>query len=142
MTKDEDSLGMLLGDVHRQMRRLFLQQLEGSCLTQAQSRALVHISRCEGMRQVDLAEKLDIQPITLARQLDQLAESGLIERRNDPNDRRAYQLFLTDTAAPYLERLRQAAEVVHQRTLSALSAEEVAALYRSLETLRTHLSHS
>ncbi|MGL6502645.1 MarR family winged helix-turn-helix transcriptional regulator [Aeromonas caviae] len=45
---------------------------------------------------MDLAERLDIQPITLARQLDQLAESGLVERRSDPHDRRAYQLHLTE----------------------------------------------
>jgi len=84
MNKQPDSLGFLIGDVQRLMRRQFQQQLEGSCLTLAQARALVHIARSEGIRQVELADGLDIQPITLARQLDQLAENGLVERRSDP----------------------------------------------------------
>jgi hypothetical protein len=67
MNKQPDTLGFLIGDVQRLMRRQFQQQLEGSCLTLAQARALVHIARSEGI-QADLAERLDIQPITLARQ--------------------------------------------------------------------------
>ncbi|MGL6645389.1 MarR family winged helix-turn-helix transcriptional regulator [Aeromonas caviae] len=100
MNKQPDTLGFLIGDVQRLMRRQFQQQLEGSCLTLAQARALVHIARSEGIRQVDLAERLDIQPITLARQLDQMADNGLVERRNDPNDRRAHQLHLTEGPPP------------------------------------------
>ncbi len=100
MNKQPDTLGFLIGDVQRLMRRQFQQQLEGSCLTLAQARALVHIARSEGIRQVDLAERLDIQPITLARQLDQMAENGLVERRSDPHDRPAYQLSSDRRGAP------------------------------------------
>ena len=56
MNKQPDSLGFLIGDVQRLMRRQFQQQLEGSCLTLAQARALVHIARREGIRQVELAD--------------------------------------------------------------------------------------
>ena len=141
MNKQPDSLGFLLGDVQRLMRRQFQQQLEGSGLTLAQARALIRIVRCEGIRQVDLADRLDIQPITLARQLDQLAEAGLIERRNDPHDRRAYQLYLTEAATPYLAMIKQASEVVHQRALGDLGEEAANALIQSLKTLHTNLSH-
>ena len=141
MNKQPDSLGFLLGDVQRLMRRQFQQQLEGSGLTLAQARTLIRIVRCEGIRQVDLADRLDIQPITLARQLDQLAEAGLIERRNDPHDRRAYQLYLTEAATPYLAMIKQASEVVHQRALGDLGEEAANALIQSLKTLHTNLSH-
>lgn len=142
MNKQPDSLGFLLGDVQRLMRRQFQQQLEGSCLTLAQARALVHIARSEGIRQVDLADRLDIQPITLARQLDQLAENGLVERRNDPTDRRAYQLHLTEAATPYLAKIKQASEVVHQRAIGELGEAATLALCDSLKALRDNLSHS
>ncbi len=140
MNKQPDTLGFLIGDVQRLMRRQFQQQLEGSCLTLAQARALVHIARSEGIRQVDLAERLDIQPITLARQLDQLAENGLVERRNDPNDRRAHQLFLTEGAEPYLERIKQASAVVHQHAIGELGEAGTRALCDALKTLRDNLS--
>src|SRR4051812_9261819 len=95
-----DTLGFLLADVSRLMRRAFQQRLEGSSLTLAQARALIYVSRHEGVRQIDLADLLEIQPITLARLIDQLAAAGLVERRPDPTDRRAYQVFLTSAAAP------------------------------------------
>ena len=141
MNKQPDTLGFLIGDVQRLMRRQFQQQLEGSCLTLAQARALVHIARSEGIRQVDLAERLDIQPITLARQLDQLAESGLVERRSDPGDRRAYQLYLTEAATPYLAMIKQASDLVHQRAIGELGEEATEALCRSLKILRANLGH-
>ena len=141
MNKQPDSLGFLIGDVQRLMRRQFQQQLEGCCLTLAQARALVHIARSEGIRQVELADGLDIQPITLARQLDQLAENGLVERRSDPTDRRAYQLYLTEAAAPYLAMIKQASDVVHQRAIGELGEEATDALCRSLKILRANLSH-
>ena len=75
-----DSLGFLLADVFRLLRQNFQRRLEGSSLTLAQARALVYLSRHEGVRQVDLAEMLEVQPITLARLIDQLADAGLVER--------------------------------------------------------------
>jgi len=134
MNKQPDTLGFLIGDVQRLMRRQFQQQLEGSGLTLAQARALVHIARSQGIRQV--------QPITLARQLDQLAESGLVERRSDPHDRRAYQLFLTEAATPHLAMIKRAADLVHQRAIGELGEEATEALCHSLKILRANLCHS
>ena len=86
-----DGLGFLLADVSRLMRREFAQRMGGrlSSLTFAQARALVHLSRSEGLRQIELANLLEVQPITLARLIDQLDARGLVERRADPDDRRA-----------------------------------------------------
>ena len=66
---------------------------------------LVRLDRSEGLKQSELAEILDLQPISLTRLLDRLAENGLIERRADPNDRRANRLYLTPAARPLLEQL-------------------------------------
>lgn len=142
MSKQPDTLGFLISDVQRLLRRQFQHQLEGSCLTLAQARVLVHIARSEGIRQVDLADRLDIQPITLARQLDQMADNGLVERRNDPNDRRAHQLYLTPQADPYLARIRQASDTVMQLTVDELGEAQTRVLCDSLQTLRAALSHS
>jgi MarR family transcriptional regulator for hemolysin len=59
---------------------------------------LTRLDRFEGLKQSELAEMLDLQPITLTRLLDRLCASGLIERRPDPNDRRANRLYLTPSS--------------------------------------------
>src|SRR5690606_34684335 len=66
-----DNLSFLLADVARLLRRTMARRLEGSELTFAQARVLVHLARDPGLRQVELAARLEVQPITLARLLDQ-----------------------------------------------------------------------
>jgi DNA-binding MarR family transcriptional regulator len=78
MTSEENSLSFLLADVSRMMRQAFQNRLEGSSLSLAQARALVYLARHQGVRQIDLADMLEVQPITLARLIDQLAEAGLV----------------------------------------------------------------
>lgn len=140
MKSRQDSLGFLVSDVARLMRRAFERQIEDSALTLAQARALVYISRNEGIRQVDLADLLEVQPITLARLVDQLAGEGLVERRADPADRRAFQLFLTATAAPQLASIDRAVIAVRKAATRALTRDQVAAVGLALQQMRDNLS--
>lgn len=135
-----DNLGFLLGDVSRLMRRTFRQRMAGLELTFEQMRVLVHISRNEGIRQVDLADLLDVQPITLVHQIDQLAENGLVERRADPTDRRAYQLFLTGAAAPHLAAIKKVAATIQTDMFRGLSKDQIALVLASLRTVRDNLA--
>lgn len=139
MELNQDSLGFLLADVSRLMRRAFQQRLEGSSLTLAQARALVYVSRHEGVRQVDLAEMLEVQPITLTRLIDQLADAGLVERRADPADRRVYQVFLTPTAAPHLAAVRQVATAIQADVLRDLDEQQTAVVFLALRKIRDSL---
>lgn len=140
MKAQQDSLGFLLADVSRLMRQAFKQRLEGSSLTLAQARALVYVSRHEGVRQVDLADLLEVQPITLARLLDQLANTGLVERRPDPHDRRAYQVFLTPAAAPHLAAIKQVATAIRMDALRDLDQQQAAMVFLALRKMRDNLS--
>jgi DNA-binding MarR family transcriptional regulator len=140
MKLQQDSLGFLLADVSRAMRRAFQQRLEGSSLTLAQARALVYVSRHEGVRQVDLADMLEVQPITLARLIDQLAEIGLVERRPDPNDRRAYQVFLTPSSTPHLTAIDQVVAAIRIDALRGLNEQQAAIVFFALRTMRDNLS--
>ncbi len=135
-----DDFGFLLGDVVRLLRRNFRQRMGGIELTYEQMRALVSISRREGIRQVDLAELLDVQPITLVHQIDQLAQNGLVERRADPADRRAYQLFLTKAATPHLSAIKKAMTAIQADMFRGLSKEQVAVAFASLSTVRDNLA--
>lgn len=136
----QDSLGFMLADVARLMRRDFKLRLQDSCLTHAQARVLVHTSRHEGIRQVELAEMLEVQPITLARLLDQLAEVGLIERRPDPRDRRAHHVYLTDAAAPHLASIERVAKKITKAAMRDLTQKQAAAALTALRKMRDNLA--
>ena len=140
MKSRQESLGFLLADVSRLMRRAFQQRLEGSSLTLAQARALVYVSRHEGVRQVELAELLEVQPITLARLIDQLAEAGVVERRADPADRRAYQVFLTPAAAPHLAAIEEVAAAIRADALRDLGEQQAGIVLSALRKMRDNLA--
>ena len=136
----QDTLGFLLADVSRLMRRAFQQRLEGSSLTLAQARVLVYVSRNEGVRQIDLAEMLEVQPITLARLLDQLAKAGLVERRAALADRRAYQLFLLPAATRQLTAIERVAKAVRANALRGVSEKQAAGVMSALRKMRNNLA--
>lgn len=140
MPDSPDHVGFLVADVSRLMRRAFQARLDGADVTYAQARALVWLARQEGLRQVDLAEQLEIQPISLARLVDQLAEAGLVERRPDPDDRRAYRLYLTAAAAPRLAEIRAIGEAVRTEALAGLDARQAAATLDGLRRIRATLA--
>jgi MarR family transcriptional regulator for hemolysin len=101
----EREFAFMVSDVARMMRTLVDQEARKFGSTRAQWSVLFRLERYEGLKQSELAEILDIQPITLTRLIDRLCDSGLIERRSDPTDRRAKRLFLTPAARPFLDRL-------------------------------------
>jgi MarR family transcriptional regulator for hemolysin len=79
--------------------RLLRNYIDGRAKTRGTTRAqwivLFRLRQQEGLSQVDLADVLELQPISLVRLLDRLVEHGLLERRPDPKDRRANKLHLT-----------------------------------------------
>ncbi|MDG4717980.1 MULTISPECIES: MarR family winged helix-turn-helix transcriptional regulator [Thalassospira] len=119
----KQNIGFLMKDVTRLMRRNFMRHADEFGLTQAQMQALVYVARNEGIRQVSLAEMLEIQPITTARLIDKLVEEGLVERRADPDDRRAFQLFATDAATPLLDRIFVVAAAAREEAMAGITPE-------------------
>ncbi len=140
MPRLEESIGFLLSDASRLMRRSFEQRITGSSLTLAQARALAHVARNEGCRQVELADQLEVKPITLARLLDQLEQAELVERRPDPDDRRAYRLYLRPQADQALDDIRTAGAAMLAVALQGFSEAEADALASALRKMRSNLS--
>src|SRR5579872_3393618 len=105
MSINNRDFAFLLSDVARLARTYSDQEVRQYGMTRAQWAVLARVERNQGLKQSELAELLDLQPITLTRLIDRLCDSELIERRSDPNDRRAKRLFLTAAARPMLEQL-------------------------------------
>jgi DNA-binding MarR family transcriptional regulator len=119
---DDRSIGFLINDVARLLRRNFNRRVQSLGLTQAQWRAIAHLARTEGMTQIALADSLDIQPITLTRLIDRMEAAGWVERRDHPQDRRAVQLFLTPKAQPVLDEMHSRATETIAEAVGGLSA--------------------
>src|SRR6478609_5475825 len=109
-----------LTDVARLLKTYADQRARQFGISRAQWSVLFRLDRSEGLKQSELAEILDVQPITLTRLLDRLAANGLIERRPDPNDRRANRLYLTPAARPLLDRLADLGSDMMGTVLSGL----------------------
>jgi DNA-binding MarR family transcriptional regulator len=134
-----DSLGILITDSARLLRRRFDERARCLGVSRAQWQVLFALSRNEGINQAGLAEAVDVETITVGRMVDRLAEAGLVERRADPADRRAWRLFLTPPAHPILAELRLVAEAVMAETLAGLGTTGEAALADLLTTVRANL---
>jgi MarR family transcriptional regulator for hemolysin len=139
-TLDAPTLGFLLHEVARLMKRHFERNARGSGLTRSQWQVLAYLSRHEGINQSGLAELLEIEPITLGRIVDKLQVSGLIERRPDLSDRRAWLLHLTPTAGPKLTLLHGLGAVTRGEALAGVPDVDIEHLLKTLQALKANLT--
>src|SRR5476649_1787888 len=126
-------------DVARLIKTYADQRARQFGISRAQWAVLIRIERTEGLKQSELAEMLDLQPITLTRLLDRLGASGLIERRADPHDRRAKRLFLTPAARPLLERLGALGEELMSTALAGIDRPTVKLMLTNLSIAKENL---
>jgi DNA-binding MarR family transcriptional regulator len=135
-----DTLGFLISDVSRLMRQRFDARARLIGVTRAQWRTLTTLSRHEGINQGGLADLLEVEPITLCRMIDRLESAGLVERRRDPGDRRAWLIFLTDKARPIIDQLHTLADDLFCDALYGIDDKTRDAMFATLNAIRTNLS--
>lgn len=135
----ENSVGAILADVSRMMRRAFDERARDIGVTRPQWQLLTVLSRHEGEHQGRLAELLDVEPITLSRMIDRMQQAGLVERRADPADRRAWRLYLTDRAQALIGELRPLGLEVMAIALDGIPEKRQVALRNTLEQIRRNL---
>jgi DNA-binding MarR family transcriptional regulator len=137
-----ESLGFLVSDVSRLMRRRFDERARKSGATGAQWRTLKILERHEGLNQGQIAELLEVEPITCCRMIDRLEEAGLVERRRDPADRRAWRIYLTEKAGPVLAELHDIAGAMLEAALNGLDSAQRDALIASLNVVRSNMTQT
>jgi MarR family transcriptional regulator, transcriptional regulator for hemolysin len=107
--------------------------------TRAQWVVLFRLRACEGLSQVDLADVLELQPISLVRLLDRLVEQGLLERRHDPRDRRANQLFLTEAGRSLVDELDSLRDDIAKNVLDGIPDEVIASSLKTLVDIKERI---
>jgi len=142
LADERRTLGFLLRDTSRLMRRRFAQRARdaGLGLNRSEAAVLAEIARTEGVNQTMLAARLDIEPITLVHLVDRLQDLGLAERRAQPGDRRMRTLWLTEAAWPVIEQILAIRRLVRQEAMADLTPDAAAALVSSLQTVRARLA--
>jgi DNA-binding MarR family transcriptional regulator len=134
------ALALVMHDVSRLLRRRVDKAAQTLGLTSAQWRVLAFVSRCEGSNQASMADHMDMEPITLSRHLDRMQAAGMIERRPDPNDRRAHRLFLTETGRTLMDGFRAVTSDVMDDFVEGISEEELATAIDILARMRANLT--
>lgn len=132
-----ESIVFMMSDVARLIHSFSHHQIGWGSLSLA--RVLMCAASNQGIRQVDIAQQLAMQPVSIARFVDQLVRIGVIERKTDPADRRAYRLFLREDSDGKLESLEKILSKIGLTALRGMGTEEVSMLVSALVKIRQNL---
>ncbi len=138
---DNDFLFALF-EVQRLLRLYADKQASRYGLTRAQWAVLAKLERTEGLKQTEVAEMMEMQPITLTRLIDKLCQAGLIERRSDETDRRVNRLYLTKTARPRMAKLAVLRSEITRAALADISVPDAHRLVEQLETVKDNVRNA
>src|SRR6201998_2315294 len=128
-----------LGELQRRMRAYADREAARFGITRAQWAVLAKVERTEGLKQSELAEQMEMQPITLTRLIDRLCDNGWIERRGDETDRRVNRLYLRKAARPLLGKLSGLRSELTATALDGISPSDAQRLLTQLETIKENV---
>jgi MarR family transcriptional regulator for hemolysin len=134
------NFGFLLKDLSRRYVLRFEQRAEAMSLTLTQCKALTQLEQNEGTSQARLAELTDVEPMAMVRILDRMETDQLIERRLDPDDRRARRLYFTDKGRPLVGEVWRLAELTRNEMFLGVNKEERLTFMRVLDRLHANAS--
>jgi len=137
-----ESLGFLMHDAARLLRKRFEVQAAELGLTSAQWRLLVNLFKRGPLPQARLAELLEIEPISLSRLVDRMAEAGWVERRPDPSDRRIRIVHATDKTRSTISAARHIADSIYAEALAGLPPDATETMTAMLRQIICNLSQT
>src|SRR4051795_4214746 len=137
-----ETLPFEIGETAHALRKAFDRGAVGMGVTRAQWKVLFKLTRRPGLRQIELADMLDVEPITLSRIVDRLEEAGLVERVADPADRRAWRLHITARAQPLIEKLRAVADEMTAEAFAGIDPTHIEITRQVLGRVRENASRA
>ena len=135
-----EDLPFEIAETAHAMRRAFDRRAVSLGVTRAQWTVLFRLTRFPGLRQVELAEMLDVEPITLSRIVDRLEEASLVERVPDPADRRAWRLQVTENAKPLVAKLKALGTELVDEAFEGVEQSELERVRSVLAQVRENLA--
>jgi MarR family transcriptional regulator for hemolysin len=135
----EDDLLLLLGDTARLIGTYADRVARRQGMTKAQWVLLLKLSRHPGLSQKDLAELMEVEPITVGRLVDRLEARGLVARDADEQDRRIWRLRLTPAAAPLLQVLASHRDDIAAMIVTGIGQETVQTMQKGLMQIKANV---
>ncbi|HEX3811080.1 MAG TPA: MarR family transcriptional regulator [Rhizomicrobium sp.] len=109
-------------------------------MTRAQWIILARLGRQQGLSQNELAVICEVEPITIARQIDKLEARGLVERRPDPMDRRIWRLHVLPAAKPLIAEITDYREALNDECLGGIDSETQEFVIDTLLQIKSNLT--
>jgi MarR family transcriptional regulator, transcriptional regulator for hemolysin len=135
----EPDLLFLLHDLGRQIRIEADRRASAHGMTRTQWVLLVRLEQQPGLSQKELAELLEVEPITVARLIDRLEDRGMVQRQGDPTDRRIWRLYLCPAALPVLEALHAERMDMLRMVTANLDPATVKTLEKGLARMKSNI---
>lgn len=132
----------LLHEVAHVMRIRFDQRARQHGMTRAQWVILLKLKRWPGLTQKELAQMVEVEPMTVARLVDRLEAAGYVRRCADPADRRVWRLELLPEAQPLIHEIEAVRDEIFETLAGDLPREEVAQAARVLAHIKSKLACS
>lgn len=138
---EKDSLAFLLNSSARLLNNAFERRISeaGLGLTPGEARALLTVAAIDGSKQSEIAARMGIEPMTICAYLDKLQSLDLIERQQDPHDRRSKRILLTEDADSMLKAVRQEIDQLVLQATQGLDDADIAAFHGFLQALHKNL---
>ena len=131
-----------LGEVQRLVRAYADKEAARFGITRAQWAVLAKVERAEGMKQTELAELMEMQPITLTRLVDKLCDAGWIERRGDTADRRVNRLYLRKAGRQLLGKMSGLRSELTATALDGINPADAHRLLTQLEQVKENVRNA
>lgn len=136
MIEVSSSIGFLLAKAYQRASALFKETFGKYGITPQQFGVMRFLWEEDGITQVELSNRSQIDRTTIGGLIDKLERSGLVKRLPHPEDRRAYRISLTETGRGLERELTPLAEELHKAIINPLTAQEVEVLTHILKKLR------
>lgn len=108
-------------------------------MTMSQGWVLVHLWREDGLRQSELAERMDVATVTISKLIDRLEAREFVERRADSGDRRSNRIFRTDRGSKLVKVMTKTVSLVDEIANQGISEEELAVTLKVTQKMRENL---
>jgi DNA-binding MarR family transcriptional regulator len=137
-----ETLPFEIGETAHALRKAFDRRACGLGITRAQWKVLFKLSRHPGLRQNELADLLEVEPITLSRIIDRLEGGAFVERVADPADRRAWRLHVTEQGQPLVAKLQRIADQMTGEAFAGIDPKDIEVTRQVLARARENASRN
>lgn len=140
MVSLDKTIGMHMNYVNRKVLRYLSVNLKKYNITTEQWSTLLHLSEKDGVNQKQLARELDKDQATLVRILDILERKKLVVRKQSPEDRRSFLIYVTLDGKKLKQEIYPFVEDVFEHITNGISKEQLALFIDTLNKIEKNIS--